>query len=622
MGVLLDLALYLVSTLLVILTAIKWVNRLKLDGFADKILAYFLFSITEIVIVNIVIGLLLRLLYPIYLFLMVLVIFLVTGFYFKDWSVRIGFSGIRNFFKDIKPGFLFIVLSLTTIIGIVWVLYIIFLFPPYATDEIMYHLAGPVEWIKHGMIYNINQDQISQWVNWYPKNTEMLFLWNMVFLKSDKIAGITQFIFALVGIIGIYGIGRKLGIDNYYSLCGGLMFLLTPVVFIQAKTAYIDVAFSVMVIMALNYLLYLYKEFDMRYVYLFSLSVAFMSGMKGSGAIYAVVFMFLLIIALVRHRNTNSLKSLLFGLFVYILFAVTFGAFWYYRTWYYYGNPVYPFTISFHGITIFKGLGNAKEMIFDPNVPFEMKDMGKLKRIFFSWYENFNFARGYHYDSRIGGFGPVWYILSIPAIIIYFIKSIFDKKWINIFFFFSTVILFWITPENWWTRYVIFILALGYVAIYYLIENIRFTRYIVEPIIPILVLFAIVISIRTYLPLGIESFETFERLKQTPVFDRSAFMANPFYKNDVSFLRDVKNSRIGHFTLGPMYPLYGYGLSNDLFYVGYIENESAFFKYVEENKIEYVVVINNSKYNEWMKEDKQFKLIYEGEMHNVYKVLK
>ncbi|WKV10274.1 hypothetical protein Q2T46_07540 [Thermoanaerobacterium sp. CMT5567-10] len=617
----LGLILYVVSTLLVTMTSVKWTKWIKLSNTSDEILTSFLFSITEILLINIVLGILLKMLYPIYLFIFVAVLFIATCFYLKDWSFNIKLKSIINFFRDVKFGPLLIILSFMTIIGVIWVVYITLIYPPYGTDELMYHLVGPVEWMKHGMIFNIHQDYISQWINWYPKNTEILFLWNMIFFKNDVIVDGTQLIFALIGIIGIYGIGRKIGLNKYYSLCAGLLFFLTPIVFIQSKTAYIDVAFSVMVILSLNFLIHLYKEFSLKYVYLFSLTVAFMSGMKGSGPIYAVILLTLLFVVLIKHRYDVSFKDLAYGLSIYILFSITLGAFWYYRTWYFYENPIYPFTLSFHGITIFKGLGTAKQIIFDPNLLPQMKDMGYFKRIYFSWYENFNFLKGYSYDTRIGGFGAIWYIIVMPAILIFILKSIIDRKWVNIFFAISTVILFLASSENWWSRYVIFIVALGYVAISYIVQNVKFTR-IVVPIIIALVTFSFVVSIKGYLPVNISSRETFYELRKTPILDRSTYMANPFYGNDMSFLKGVRNKNIAYFLHAYIYPLYGERLSNNLFYLGNVKNESSFKEYIDKNKIDYAIVAKGSIYNKYLRNDRKFTLVYNGKQHDVYRLIK
>lgn len=617
----LGLILYIVSTLLVIMTSVKWTKWIKLSNTSDEILTSFLFSITEILLISMVLGLLLNILYPMYLFVFAAVLFMVTCFYLKDWSFNIKLKPIVNFFRDVRFGPLLMALSLFTAIGVIWVVYLVLLYPPYGTDELMYHLVGPVEWMKHGMIFNIHQDYISQWINWYPKNSEILFLWNIIFFKNDVIVDGTQLIFALIGIVGVYGIGRKIGLGKYYSLCAGLLFFLTPIVFIQSKTAYIDVAFSVMVILSLNFIIHLCKEFSLKYVYLLSLAVAFMSGMKGSGPIYAVIFLVLLVFVLIKHRKNENLKNLSYGLTIYILLSITLGAFWYYRTWYFYGNPIYPFTLSFHGITIFRGIGTAKQIIFDPNLLPQMKGMGYFKQIYFSWYENFSFLKGYSYDTRVGGFGAIWYIVAMPAVLVFILKSIIDKKWVNIFFAISTVILFLVSSENWWSRYVIFITALGYVAISYIMQNIKFTR-IVVPVIIVLVAFSFAVSIKGYLPVNISSREIFNELRETPILDRSSYMANPFYGNDMSFLKGVRNKNIAYFLHAYIYPLYGEGLSNDLFYLGNIKNEASFKKYIEKNRVDYAMVSIGSIYDKWLKSDGDFKLIFVGRQHDVYKRLR
>jgi hypothetical protein len=65
------------------------------------------------------------------------------------------------------------------------------------------------------------------------------------------------------------------------------------------------------------------------------------------------------------------------------------------------------------------------------------------------------------YDSRLSGFGPIWFILFLPSIVFSLFYAAIKKKYS--FLFISTIlaVTFILHPRNWTTRYVIFIVGLG-----------------------------------------------------------------------------------------------------------------------------------------------------------------
>ncbi|GBE06420.1 MAG TPA: hypothetical protein ENH31_03070 [Nitrospirae bacterium] len=128
------------------------------------------------------------------------------------------------------------------------------------------------------------------------------------------------------------------------------------------------------------------------------------------------------------------------------------GGYWYIKNWVLYGNPVYPIRITFLDITLFEWLF---EGIIDP-MPLVLDKMSPLIMPFYVWLEKVEY---YLYDSRLSGFGPIWFILLLPSMAIALWHSIKTKKYNFLFVSVILIITFILYPRDWYPRYVIFFLV-------------------------------------------------------------------------------------------------------------------------------------------------------------------
>ena len=63
-----------------------------------------------------------------------------------------------------------------------------YLFPSYTWDALWYHLPIVGYIMQSGAIQEVpNYSFINQWINMFPKNIELFFLWNIIFLENDVI---------------------------------------------------------------------------------------------------------------------------------------------------------------------------------------------------------------------------------------------------------------------------------------------------------------------------------------------------------------------------------------------------------------------------------------------------
>lgn len=498
--------------------------------------------------------------------------------------------------KEIKgnfwaQAFLFLVAAETA-----WILFLGYLFPPYAWDSLAYHLTAAAAWLEADKIIITPH---SLWANVYPLNTELLFTWNMLFLGNDIIVDLTQLGFALMGAGAVACLGRLVGLKIPGAVVAGSLFFLTPIVLVQAKTAYVDVALASMFLISF-YFSYRYAQ-EPRDVYLFlaGLGSGITLGMKSSAALYVTVNTFFILAGLRRYyrqRRKNCFSSCFkrFGLFLFLVSLA--GSFWYLRTWYYYGNPLYPFTVKLFGYTLFPGTGQVENLIMLPNTPREFLGQPWYRKIWTSWQET---NGPYVYDQLIGGFGPQWLYLEFPALTLLTAVACLKRLKKLLALLIPFWVLFLLQPANWWSRYTIFFVAAGAIALPWLEQ--KLSCWLAQPLRTAtlsLVLVSLVGSFtHTYF-----TPELVGRFLALPPEKRTFAQLRP-WGDELAWVDEVPpGSRIGYTQTSFPYLLYGHHLRNKVFRLNTGER-SFFYQQLADLDIQYFLTIRGSSVEGWLKDN-------------------
>jgi len=218
------------------------------------------------------------------------------------------------------------------------------LLPPTAHDALSYQLDLPKRFAQAGgtvyLPYNLN--------SLFPFLIQMYYA-AAVSIKLPELAQSIHLLTALGTSIGLIALGTKIG-GKRIGLLAAAVFILTPGVFNQAILPLNDVAFCFFTffsvyafLMALDQ-----KQHVGRWYLLAGVFSGFALSTKHLGAINLMILASI-IIAVNTFSGDRSMRKGLWHVSLYLIAAVCFSLVWYLRSYFYEGNPVYPYFTSIFG---------------------------------------------------------------------------------------------------------------------------------------------------------------------------------------------------------------------------------------------------------------------------------
>jgi 4-amino-4-deoxy-L-arabinose transferase-like glycosyltransferase len=344
--------------------------------------------------------------------------------------------------------------------------------------------------------------------------------------------------------VGLSDIG---GASRPSALLAGMLFLLTPMVIIHLRVAYVDAAFGSMMAASLYLLLRWREALTPCGAAILGLSLGLAAGMKSTGLAFAAVLGLGAILLGVREVRRGRLrcKALILqaGLALAMLMAV--GSYWYLRCWWTYGNPIYPVRIQL-GSLVFPGLGSLNQLFMAHNTPPTYQGRNPLINIAISWLELGD--ETYNYYSRNRGLGPVWAAFALPALVPFAVDAWRHRHVPRLLMLGLTALLLVIQPALWWPRYVLYIVPVGLAALAWTYDRLHSMAQSMAA-------FLIMITLLTSTSLTMA--ETIEKLPLAMHLQRSQRTFGQLYYGDYAWVDGIQPSRIGHTPMAWIYPLYG-----------------------------------------------------------------
>lgn len=344
-----------------------------------------------------------------------------------------------------------------------WALFLGLIFPPYGYDELFYHMTIAASILQQGSVAFI--PSYLTHVEAFPKNSELLAVWNSIFFHRDTFADLAMLPFFWAGGLGVYAAGRRLGASVVGALAGGAVFWAAPTVLIHAKSTYNDLMIGALWAIGLCFAL---QPIDDRRAYpdralaflLTGATAGLLLGTKISGPVYVLGLAAILLPRLARLRDAARIGG---AIAVFGAAVLALGGYWYISNILRFGNPLWPFPVRAGGHTIFAGISPTfAEDMYREDVRNVANTPPGWRRLLFAWFDR---QSAFSVDSRLAGLGPIWAIVALPSLLLWVGASLYRRRWQGALVALAHAGLLAAIPLNWVPRYVLFLLALGGCAV-------------------------------------------------------------------------------------------------------------------------------------------------------------
>lgn len=144
---------------------------------------------------------------------------------------------------------------------------LIWVVPPNNNDSLATHMSRIGYWLQRGAFFPWPSDRI--WQITYPVNMQLQMYWTVLFLGTDRMVEIVQWLGALTALPVIYGLARLLGAARPQALFAALVWATFPEIILELTTTQNDLVAGTL-FAAMLYLLFL--GLSRRHTALLSLS--------------------------------------------------------------------------------------------------------------------------------------------------------------------------------------------------------------------------------------------------------------------------------------------------------------------------------------------------------------
>lgn len=467
---------FILCNLMLIISTIGYVRFLRFDKKVDKIISGVILYFFRIIVFELFLGYVIQKMNYITITCISAIecLIILSVYKLKKQSLIKGIiDTIKNIYNKefelcINNNFILIMLFLVLFVVMSFISIFIY---EYSFDGNYYHVTSIIDYIQQEKIYITNN---TIWNNVYPKNSEMLNMFYMMFTNTITLARVPQIIFSILGMMVVFALLRNMKFSKGTSLKCSILYYVSPFIIAQVTTTYLDGIVATLFLTLLYFLSKIIKENKLNYEILYFITLAIFMGIKGTCCMYACIISFVYIVYKIYliFKKKEKITKLIIKWIIFLLIIIVVGCSWMIQNIILFQNPIHPF--EFFNID---GL-DANIDIGEENEPLSLRGRSWPIKLIKSWlgldspYLNLDSGRSIYnlyiaYDSRIGGLGISWMYFLVPMTIISLYMIITKKYKLTFNQVILSIILilcFMITPANWWGRYVGFIVFLGYMG--------------------------------------------------------------------------------------------------------------------------------------------------------------
>lgn len=523
---------------------------------------------------------------------------------------------VKTTARYIRKDPLWMTLIILAVLLLGWIIFLGLIFPATDFDGNSYHLTFIGNVIQNGNFFDTPTSLL--WLTGYPKGGEFLQMWSVLITKNDIFSDLTQVPFLLLGMYALYEAAVRLGAHKRHARFAAVLFLFLPIVLNQLKTTYVDVMLSTLYFAAIAIILQ-EKLRKLDFV-LIGIILSLLISIKSTGFLFVAALAPLVLWKIYDIRSKKSRQFVQNYVKPILLMAapMVFGLYWYVKNFIVYDTPIYPFGFKLLGKSIFPGR-TFQEFAADAVSQNTSLPHDYLQRIWYVWTEQKDwFGCFYNYDSNYTGFGPIWFVILLPALIVALYIAIKKRNYIFLAINILTAGLFVAYPANYYSRYTIFIAGIGLLALSLTLSSIHHTF---AKFVKVLCVVLAVLVIGTnfvlcnYTPLVIK--DQLKSLRRGD--DRGAIYNNNPGHAYVFLEGQVKPGDVVVYDSKPyfIYPLWKPDYSNDVIYVP-ADNREQWLRAISDSSVDYVFTVVYSRENDWA--DQKLESIYKDNLYEVFKV--
>ncbi len=273
------------------------------------------------------------------------------------------------------------------------------LMAPWSWDGLGYHLPFAFDAIAEGTMRPIASS--APYVNSYPHLGDVFLVGFRLSLLDGTFIELAQLCFTPLLVLVVALWARRAGVPTSRGLALGMLLLAIPAVALQLAANYVDVVYATL---AVATFFYASGSIDPRSLALFAVAAGLTLGTKPSAPPLVALAC---VLVLVRAWNRSRIGEAVLA----VGGALAIGSWKYVENLAVHGNPIWPVELRLGPISI-RGLTTMDELASMGLRP-PMRDDGWLSRLFESWTTVF--PDRYVYDMRVGGLGPLFVFVLLPA---------------------------------------------------------------------------------------------------------------------------------------------------------------------------------------------------------------
>ncbi len=454
-------------------------------------------------------------------------------------------------------------------------------------DALNYHLPWSALALQEHGIYFFSSS--IPWITVYPKLIESWQLWHLAGLGSSRFVDASNIWFVTLAGLALWNISRHLKLSRLASWFAVVSYIIVPLNLWQARTNYIDLSLAALVLTLLYWSLTARRRQTMI---IWGLTAVLLAGSKITGIPWVVLALGILLAR--RKELTLPKQDYYIGAFVMVLFTLP----WYIRQWVVFGSPLYPLGLRWGQWQIFTGLELSE--LLNKSQAVILQSQSYWQRIITNlgaWNEVNS------YQMNPGGWGVVGLFLLIPVLL--FMLVLWRRKKPSQTWILSVIFLlglFFLTPANWWLRYVLATMAVGSLALGWLIDYSqgRWKK--------LLVAFSVVIIILSVW----QSRNAFAVYQQEQLFPELI---------DISLVTAAKTTVSYDQRWQLLFPLWNGELTNRVVFVP-LKASASWWLDLKEDKVDYLVTKYPSPELDYIfQHPDQFKLLRQNEQVGFWEVL-